>query len=144
MKRAGRVSFLMLVGIVAVVGVIVLLFFGRANPTAAASQFMEALAKGDVPTLTRLSHMEGRTPEQVREAWEFTTSVPGKHYRFVWNFTGQFQPNDTTATVSMRVWRNFGPAAFDEKFELPLVKKDGQWKVDVREINREMYPGLPR
>ncbi len=49
------------------------------------------------------------------------------------------------AAVSLSVWRNyFSGISYDEKFELPMIKQEGKWLVDVRGINREMFPALPR
>ena len=36
------------------------------------------------------------------------------------------------------------PGAYEELYELPMVKVGDDWKVDVRGISREFYPGLPR
>ncbi len=47
--------------------------------------------------------------------------------------------------VRMMVIRNAErDGAYEEKFELPLVKKDGKWKVEVLGLDRRLYPGLPR
>jgi hypothetical protein len=71
--------------------------------------------------------------------------VAGKDYSFRWSITGEMQTDDNDGTVRLQVERNFGSgASYPENFQLPMVKVNGQWKVEVNGISREMYPGLPQ
>lgn len=143
MRRAGRVSPLFLVAIVGVAAVIVLLLFGKEGPAAAGSRFMDALARGDAEDLTKASIAEGKSQEELKKDWEFTTRV-SKHYLFHWNIVSANVVSDDSANVRVQVQRNFGPASYDENYGLPLRKVKGEWKVVATGISSEMYPGLPR
>ncbi len=143
MRRAGRVSPLLLVAILGVVAVAILLLYGKEGPAAAGSRFMDALARGDVDALTKASIGEGKTQEELRKDWEFTTRV-SKHYLFHWNIVSANVVDDETANVRVQVMRNFSPSSYEENYGLPLRKVDGEWKVVATGISREMYPGLPR
>lgn len=144
MRRAGRVSPLILLAMFGVIVVALLLFFGKEGPAVAATRFMDALARGDVDTLTKTSFANGKTQEELRKDWEFATSTVGKHYRFAWSIVSSNVVNDETANVRVSVERNFGPGSYPENYGLPMRKEEGVWKVDASGISREMYPGLPR
>lgn len=143
MRRAGRVSPLILVAILGVVAVAVMLLFGKEGPAAAGSRFMDALARGDVNALTANSIGDGKTQEELRKDWEFTTRV-SKHYLFHWNVVSANVVNEDSATVRIQVQRNFGPGSYDENYGLPLRKVGGKWMVVATAISSEMYPALPR
>lgn len=136
---------------VAVVALAILLLFGQENPATAGAKFLDALARGDADALTKSSFANGKSPEELRKDWEFTTKV-SKHYLFHWNITSSRVVNDDTADVKVQVMRNFGPGSYEENYGLPLRKVDangkidpkGTWKVDASGISREMFPGLPR
>lgn len=122
----------------------VLVFFARDSAGATAGNFMTALAKGDVPELVRLSHMPEVSNEDLKKKWEFTVDA-GKYYRFTWKITAVEQLTETTGTAKMQVMRNAtSGSSYEENFQLPLVKIDGEWKVDVSSMNRGLYPALPR
>lgn len=145
MKIAGRASPVLIMGVLSVVVFVGVLFTGGGTPTSTASSFMVALGKRDIDTLVELSALDGKTPEELREAWKYSTETVGKHYRFAFNILASREANETTSTVTMHVFRNADMSStYAEKFELPLVKVDGKWLVEVRGINRQMYPGLPR
>jgi hypothetical protein len=144
MKRLGRINWVL----VSVVGIVLLfgssLLFGSESPQSVGSRFMTALAKGDVDQLAELSYPQERK-EDFRKQWDWAVNVAGPHYRFVWKVTGFTQLDEDTASVRMMVARNvMTPGTYEEKFELPMVREDNTWRVDVRAVNREMYPGLPR
>jgi hypothetical protein len=144
MRRAGRVSPLILLVILGVVVLVVVLFMGQESPSAAGSRFMSALAKGDPEALAKNSFVSGKSQEELLESWKFATGVAGKHYMFRWKISSSRVVDDRSATVRMQVEKNFGPGSYEENFDLPLEKVDGKWKVDAGGISREMYPGLPR
>ncbi len=147
MKQSGRVSLVGLLGIFAVIVILVLFLFSKESLGSIGGRFMQALANGDVETLTKMSYM-GDTPEdKVRDEWKFATQVAGLHYRFVYRVTGFVQADENRGSVRIGITRNADQGGgYEENSALPMVKdaKSGLWKVDVRAINREMYPGLPR
>jgi hypothetical protein len=123
MKLAGRVSVLAVLAIFAVIvggAVIVLLTTGE-SPESAATSFLSALAKGDINELTNLSYMANQSPEEVKKKWDFAENVAGPYYRFAYRVTGSNQADANDA-----------------------VKVGDKWKVDVRSVNIELFPALPR
>lgn len=147
MRRSGRASLLAILGALGVAVVAALFVFGGESPTSAANRFMSALARGDVEQLTKLSYM-GELPEsRIREKWEYTTKVASPYYRFTWRTYSELRPTDDTAAVGVMVTRNARPdniSAYEERFGIPLVRKNGLWLVEVRGLARTMYPALPR
>ena len=145
MRQSGRISLLALVVIVGLVLVGFILLFGQESLTSVGARFMTALAKGDVDTLTKMSSLGDEPEDQIRKQWVFACNTAGKHYAFLWRITSSMeQERDKIGSVQMQVTRNaMSPGGYDEGFQLPLIKKDGQWKVDVGSISRQMYPALP-
>jgi hypothetical protein len=136
---------MVLLGLVGAVLAAVFVLGGGESPSVAVNRFMIALARGDVETLTRMSHMPGESEESVRRQWDRAVNVVGPYYRFRWQVLTQTVPDERTANVQLWVWRNAAsPGAFEEKFGIPLVRVDGDWRIDVRGINRGMFPGMPR
>lgn len=144
MKKAGRALVAVLIAVVVVGAAVAMFLLAGSSPTSVANDFMIALARGNTKDLTRLSYMGDMKPEEVEKAWQQSVKR-GELYRFVWRNTGYSQPSDTSATVDMQIVRNAdNPGSYEEKFGIPMVREDGQWKVDVRNLNRGIYPGLPR
>lgn len=141
MKQSGRASILIIVAVICAIGITGLITFSSASPKQVANEFMVALAKGDVDGLIRLGYLGDDTEQEAREKWEFATKVAGPYFRFKWQVGGMGQPDPESANVEILLDTGTGTA---EKFELALLRINGQWRVDVREINRNMYPGLPR
>lgn len=145
MKRAGRVNWMVMVATAGAIAILAIAFLSGESATSVAGRFMEALGKGDVNALTELSYMDGNTPDQIKKKWEYTTTVPGKYYRFKWQLLNESTPAPDEAIVRLWVWRDFNTGgSYEENYQITLVKKDGKWKVDVLSLNRTMYPGLPR
>lgn len=144
MKRAGRAHWLTIAGILSVFVVAGLFFFGKDAATTTAADFMSALAKGDVETLTELSLFPGATKEELKEKWRYTVKEVGPHYFFAWNIVAVTRSDENNAAARMKVIRNLDRGGYEENIQLPMVKENGEWKVDVRAINRALYPGLPR
>ena len=144
MRRAGKVSLPILIAIVGVVALVFLVFFAKEGPAAAGSRFMDALARGDVDTLTKTSYADGKSPEDLRKEWEFATKVAGQHYRFKWGIVSSSVTSEDSAVVRLQVQKNYGPGSYDENFGLTLRKIKNEWKVDPTGISPEMYPALPR
>jgi len=106
---------------------------------------MFALAKGDATKLTDLTYISGASKDDVKKQWEYATKVAAPHYLFVFRLNGSSQSSADEASVKVMMVRNAGdPGAYEEKFELPMLRKDGRWLVDVAGINRGLYPALPR
>lgn len=146
-RDSGRIGVGALFGGAAVCAALIggVFLFSGSSPSEAAVKFMSALAKGDVQALTGLTALGTDTPAQVEAKWKFATEA-AKHYRFGWSITSATtnRAGDRGA-VRMQVERNLGGSgSYGENFQLPMVKKDGTWKVEVSGISREMYPFLPR
>ncbi|HEY3782889.1 MAG TPA: DUF2950 family protein [Fimbriimonadaceae bacterium] len=146
MKKAGRVSLLSLIVIAVVLigGAVVLLLIVPDSPESAATQFFSALATGNVDKLVSLSDMGDETPDQVRAQWQFATHDAGKYYQFIFQVDSSSQTDATDASVKVQMLRNPDkPGGYMETFDIPMVKKNDGWKVDVRAVNRTIYPALP-
>jgi len=143
-KQAGKVHWLIVAGIVSVVLVVGLFLFARDSAAETASGFMKALGSGDVDTLVKLSYLDNTSADEMRKKWDFAVHRAGPHYLFAWQLDNVVQSDSENAAASMQVTRNIDQESFQEKFQLPLVKHDGKWLVDVRAINRKLYPALPR
>lgn len=145
MKQSGRASLIMLATAAMVILLGMIFLFGKESLTSVGTRFMSALARGDVDTLTKMSLVGDETPEQMHKEWDFAVNTAGKHYRFFWRITSELQADERSGSVRMQITRNADtPGGYEEAFQLPLEKVNGEWKVDVRGISREMYPGLPR
>jgi hypothetical protein len=145
MKGSGRVSLMGLLSVFAFGVIIAVFFFGKESLTSVGARFMNALAKGDVDTLTKMTYSGNRSPENIRKEWEFAVHNAGKYYNFRWNIVAASQADANNGSVRLQVVRNAdNPSSYEENFALPLVKVGDEWKVDVKGISREMYPALPR
>lgn len=145
MNQSGRVSLLGILGLASFVLIGALLFLSRESLNSVGGRFMSALAKGDVDTLTKMSFLGKRTPEEIRNMWKFTVGTSGKYYNFRYRITSSRQADQNSGTVTMMFTKDAdSPSAFEEKRELPLVKVNDDWKVDVANMSRDIYPGLPR
>lgn len=145
MRERGGASIITIAGIVSVLLVVAIFFFTKPTPAAAGGEFMDALVRGDTATLTELSYMQKDTPEEIRKKWDYVFENVAKHYRFQWAPVNSKLLSDDRGTVVILVEKDFGtPGSYPQKFELPMVMENGEWKVDVRSISREMFPGLPR
>lgn len=121
------------------------LLFNQESPDSAGAKFMFALAKGDSAKLTDLSYISGASKEDIKKQWDYATKVAAPHYLFAFRLNGSSQSSPDEASVKVMMFRNVGdPGSYEEKFELPMVRKEGRWLVDVAGINRGLYPALPR
>ena len=145
MNQSGRVSVLGILGLLSFVLIATLLFLSRESLNSVGGRFMSALAKGDVDTLTKMTYLGKRSPDEIRTMWTFTTKTAGKYYNFAYRITSSQQSNATNGSVTMQIMRDADSgSAYEEKRELPLLKVGDEWKVDVANISRDIYPGLPR
>lgn len=146
MKIAGRASLLTIGAVVSVLAASVLLVwsFMTVSPKTVGSQFMSALAAGDAKALTNLSYLEKTSPDEIQKQWEFATGTAAKHYLFYWKIVKANEPDASNASVSVMITRDYTSlASYPEKYDIPLIKQDGKWLVDVRAIDRSMYPAMP-
>jgi hypothetical protein len=145
MKQSGRTSVMVLITGVGVIILAIIFFFSSESLESIGGRFMTALATGDVDTLSKMSYLGKESPDQVKKEWEFATKTAGLHYVFVWRITSALQSDANSGSVRMQVTRNADkPGAYEESYQLPMTKVDGDWKIDVQGISREMYPALPR
>ncbi|MBL8048788.1 MAG: hypothetical protein JNJ45_08905 [Chthonomonas sp.] len=145
MKRAGRIHWLTITSTIATLAVVGILFMGKETPEQACQRFLVALAKQDVPALTDLTYMEDAKPEEISAAWKKTVTVSAPYFRFAWKFKRSSQPEPNRASVDLSWVKNAdSPSAYEENYGIPMEKVDGRWKVDVRAITADFYPGLPR
>ena len=145
MKQSGRVSILMLASIVSVVFITAILLFSKESVSSVGTRFLDALERHDVDTLTKMSMMSGTSPEQIHKEWDQCVNHAGKYYTFAYHVEGASQSGDNLGSVRFRLIKDADrPGAYDEAVELPMVKVDGEWKVDVRSMSHELFPGLPR
>ena len=144
MKRSGRTSIVVIAAVAIVAAVVLLFLMAGDSPSAAANRFLVALAKGDTKAIAENSYMEGLQTPEIEKAWQDTYDV-SKYWVFAYHIqeTEEQDPNNATVRLAW-VKGADSQAAYEEKYELPMVKRDGKWKVDVRGISREMYPSLPR
>ena len=149
-RLSGKVHWMILVGGIGVLLIIGLSFLGLDSPTGTAARFMGALASGDYKTVAAASHVEKRPNESLEDArkrmeedWKFAIETAGKHYRFRYRLMGQIIEGDQAA-VNMQVWKNYSAAAYEENFDLPIIKSEGKWKVAVRGMSRKWFPAVPR
>ncbi len=119
--------------------------YAGTSPGTVGSNFMDALARGDVDRLTELSVLGDEPKESIRRKWDFAVHKAAPYYRFAWQIAGTEETKDGGAAVRLKVQRNVDSGgSYDENYQLPLVKTKDGWKVEVGGINREMFPGLPR
>lgn len=144
-RGAFRVSPIGALGAISIVVVLGILFLSPESPQTAGARFMDALARHDVKTLAANSFMEGLDEQQMGQRWEATVKGPARYYRFTWKVTGTVQASPDKAAMQMMVMRDSDYAtSYEEKYELPLVNVKGKWKVDVRRLDRRIFPYLPR
>lgn len=118
-------------------------FSGR-SATAAATDFMSALASRDAAKLAEYSVIAKLDQAGREKAWADTLKHT-KYFRFAWRINTTKQDPDGAAIVVIDFVRHpDAPGASPEHLQLPMTKQGGDWKVDVTQISREFYPYLPR
>ena len=135
---------MMVLGLASIIGLVLALFVVRGNPGETATKFMDALARSDLETLVEVSYIPGTSEAQLREKWEKTLHI-GRNFAFTWQILSQTQNSDTSAVAFMTILPDLNnPQAFELKIQLPMELVDGEWKVDLRRVPRDIYPALPR
>jgi hypothetical protein len=144
MKQSGKIHWMAALGGLGMIAAVGLFFMGGDSPVTAAGSFMSALAKGDTEALADFSYIEGKTRVELIEEWDYATKVAAPHYQFKYEITTEVRTSPELSIVKMKLWQNVDRGGYDEKFALPMVKKDGKWLVEIRGLSRDMYPALPR
>lgn len=145
MKQAGKTSVITIFGILGAVTIGILMFFGQESPSTACTRFLDALARGDVDAVVKNSFMAGVDDAKAKESWTYTLKTAAPYYRFGWEILNTKTASDTKASVEINFVRNIGSdMAYPERFGIPMEKKDGTWKVDVRSLPRKIFPSFPR
>lgn len=146
-RIAGRIGTGALFGLAALLIVFLLGFFlsSRQSITASAASFMSALAKADTAALSDLTYLGSDDKAAIESKWK-KTFERSAGYAFTWRIVSSTTgPEGKSGAVRLQVTRNADkPGGYEEKFELPMVMRDGKWKVEVDGISREMFPFLPR
>ncbi|MDI9636685.1 hypothetical protein QPK87_09715 [Kamptonema cortianum] len=140
---SGKVHWMVIGGLLAIVAVIVILTSGKETPQIRAAIFMNALARGDAETLAKSSYSANKSEEEILAAWKQSVS-DSEFYRFKYEVKGAALASQTEASVRLMVWRNYSPDGYDEPFQLKMKKVNGEWKVELESLSRAMYPFLPR
>lgn len=145
MKRAGRMSPLVVVGLICILLLIPLFIFTKKGPETTAAEFMVALGKGDVDKLAEISLIGNDDLEKRKQDWQQSVQF-GKHYYFTWRITDVVQNTQDTAAIRLQLRRNLQLAMGTDEmpFELPMKQVNGKWMVDVGSMDRDIYPSLPR
>lgn len=145
MKQSGRVSLIGLSSLFCVVVIVVLLLFSRESPSEAGTRFMAALQSHDVNTLTKMSKMDQESEADIRKQWDFAVNDAEKYYQFAYKIENASQSSATTASVTVRMIKDVDkPGSYDVLEQLPLVKDNDQWKVDVRALSHDFYNCIPK
>jgi len=148
MKRrsSGALRFnpIIVIGVIGIVVIPIVLFLLGQSPEAAAKEFMTALGTGDVDKLTEMTYLPD--PESdIKEQWKTTFETSAHNYVFGWQF-GTTQKDDPDRAVVRVIITEFrGPETHEnDQSNIPMIRKDGKWLVDIRSLSRTFFPGLPR
>lgn len=145
MKQSGRVSLIGLAGVAALLMIVAVLTMSKESMTSVGGRFMSALAHKDANTLTNMTYLGKRSPDEIRTEWDIALNRAGKYYNFAYQVVNGAEADKNNGAVTVMVSRNIDSgSSYEEKFQIPLVKVNDEWKVDVANISSEMYPGLPR
>jgi hypothetical protein len=143
-RGAIKVNPIAAVGGLGLIAIIVVMLMIGKSPEQAAREFMTALSKGDVATLTSMSYLPD--PEApLEEQWRHTFDNIAKNYVFAWQIQGSEKMSEEEAVVRILIIEYRGPELHENDIaNLPLTKRDGEWKVNLRSLSRLFFPGLPR
>jgi hypothetical protein len=141
-KRSGRISFVVLAAILCVGFVCVLIFASGKSARGAAGEFMTALSNGDPEKLANLSMMGEKSKDEMKKAWQDSITY-SRSFLFHWDITSAKDDGKAGVAVVQMTKNPLTQNAYPEKYELQLVKVGDDWKVDVTQIPRDMFPFLP-
>lgn len=139
-KRAARFSPVLLFILAASFAVIAIIISrGTTPPDVAANRFFYAMATRNVDDLMKYGYYPDADEAFIRRQWEYALTIAGRHYLFSWDMRGTVSETEDHAIVRVDFLRQWA-----EPGDVSLVKVDGQWKVDVFSISRDLYPALPK
>ena len=146
MRIAGMRLNLMWIGAAIAVALLAIFFFaGHNTPSATAEEFLEDLAHGDSAKLVDVTYVKSGDKAALQKAYEFATQEAGKNYSFLWRIKDEREADANTASVQISVVRNPKRiGSYEENFEIPLIRQNGKWLVDVASISSLLYPALPK
>ena len=145
MKQAGRIHWLVIVACAALVAILALAFLAGPSAGSTAGDFLRALQAGNVDRLTELSNVPKGEEAKLRKQWEFCIHAATPYYNFLWRSSFTKKITDEAEVVHIKLFKNADkPGSYDEDFEIPMVKVDGRWKVDIYRLTSKLYPALPR
>lgn len=139
-----RLDALLVFLAVVVLGGLAIYVLQQQTPEEAAEEFLQALAKKDIDKLLQVSYLENPSLP-LREQWDFCLNQAAKNYIFIWNYTGSQRIDEEHASVKVEfmVFHGLEPS-YEEPIEIPLVMRDGKWKVDLNSLSRKFFPALPK
>ncbi|HLO98886.1 MAG TPA: hypothetical protein VK171_09860 [Fimbriimonas sp.] len=151
MRISGRVNFLALGAILMVGLMVAAVLLAKETPQTAAVNFMDALARHDVKKLTELSYIGESDPaaaeakrQRLEKDWDYSVNDAGRHFTFTWRVTAANATTERTATATVQMTPDAVlPSSYEQKFDLPMEKEGGKWKVDVGGMSKLMFPALP-
>ncbi len=145
-RSAGGFRFnpIIAIGLLGVIVIPVVLFLLGQSPENAAKEFMTALGTGDVDKLTEMTYLPD--PESdIKSQWRHTFENSARNYVFGWKFGTTEKDGTDRAVVRVTITEFRGPEHHEnDQANLPLVRIDGKWMVDMRSLSRTFFPGLPR
>lgn len=130
-------------GILGIIAIIAMFLMSSESAATAGSRFMRALYTSDAKTLTDMTYWPNQDRSVTEEKWKKTLGST-KYYSFTYKVMQGESSRADQANVRLLVERNTGAGSYEENFALPMIKKDGKWLVDVTNLNRNLYPWLPR
>lgn len=143
--RSGRTSVIAIVVVASLLAFAGISMFGGERPMSVVAKFLEALAEKDYETLADLSNAPGYSHEEMLEEWKRSTTEAGKYFKFIYQIQNESFTTEDTAVVLVSFTPEAGSQiAYERRLEVGVTKVDGEWKVDVLALNRDIYPGLPR
>lgn len=142
-RAAIRVNPIIVIGVIGLIAIpIIMLMIGQ-SPEAAARDFMNALTKHDVQRLTQMSYLPDADPP-LEQQWKLAFER-APNYVFGWQMEGSDKLGPDQAVVKILVIELRGPQLHENPtVNMPMVRRDGEWKVDLRSLTREFFPALPR
>ncbi len=146
MLRAGKVSPLVVLGVAGVLGLTGMLFFlqGRETPGVRVHKFFTGLAKGNVDEVMAVSKFGDQPDETVRKKWEVCLHR-AEYFRFYWKILETFNPSADEAIVAINIYTGAAAnEATEKRYQIPMIKDNGEWFVDAQSLNRDIFPALPR
>jgi hypothetical protein len=140
-----RPNLIVLLGLFGLAAIFVLVFLSGVSPQRAGEEFMVALAKKDVRKLVEMSYLPNPSAP-LESQWEDCVNGKARNFMFMWVWEeGTSRPTNDEAVLRLHLIE-FRGATQDatDTYELPLIKRDGRWKVDLRGLTRKFFPDLPK